>query len=71
MKVLRKKAQFTPKTIYLNKQWLIVIYMTDKKKTHDLIRVRVETKKELDKLKLIPNETYDHIIGRLLEGIKE
>jgi len=42
--------------------------MTDEKKTHDLIRVRVETKKELNKLKLIPNETYDHIIGRLLEN---
>ena len=31
------------------------------------IRVSVELKKELDKAKLVPNETYDNVIKRKIK----
>lgn len=30
------------------------------------INIEQETKDKLDKLKLVPNETYDHLINRIL-----
>lgn len=32
----------------------------------DLIRITVELKNWLDKQKLVPTETYDHLLNRLL-----
>jgi hypothetical protein len=33
--------------------------------------IRVDTKKLMDDIKLVPNETYDHVIQRLIVAYKE
>jgi hypothetical protein len=35
-----------------------------------LLRVDIETKILLDKIKIIPDETYDHVIRRLISKVK-
>jgi len=67
-----------PTRIKLLKKYFDVVihlpYLTKTKRYNEnikLIRVSAKTKQALNNLKIVPNETYDHIIGRLLEGIKE
>lgn len=38
------------------------------KKKATVIRISFELQKQLEKSKLVPNETYDHLLKRLLEG---
>ncbi len=48
---------------------MIIQQLIDKmvnKKTQ-LVVVEIETKKKLDKLRLVPNETYTNVIKRLVE----
>ncbi len=42
-----------------------------KKEKSELIKLKISTKKELDKLKVHPRQSYDEVINKLMEKFKK